>query len=101
MGKHWDVCPVCRARNLLDGLELPTPPFLCDPHTKHPCLTDKEFLEKIGVHTLSCQECGTSVTVEDLALLGYDLSELICALFIAEKVVVLCKSCATALGVEK
>lgn len=41
-------CPDCACRNLLDGLDLPTPPILLDRHTKHPTLTDAEWRRELG-----------------------------------------------------
>lgn len=42
-----DHCNTCMARNILDGLDLPTPPELLDRFTKHPALTNKEFQEML------------------------------------------------------
>jgi hypothetical protein len=36
--KFTTCCPTCQARNLFDALDLPTPPFLLDRHTKIPQL---------------------------------------------------------------
>jgi hypothetical protein len=36
-------CGVCEARNLFDGLDLPTPPRFLDRHTKRPTLSEREF----------------------------------------------------------
>jgi hypothetical protein len=41
-------CDDCRFRNLLDGLDLPTPPEYLDHHTKHPTLSEWEFREKLA-----------------------------------------------------
>ena len=42
--KMWErCCTTCQVRNLHDGLNMPTPPELIDPHTKHPTLTQGEY----------------------------------------------------------
>lgn len=57
-------CETCACRNLLDGLDLPTPPSLLDRQTKHPTFTDAEWLRKsesqdgLG-HDHKCY-CGTA-----------------------------------------
>lgn len=40
-------CKTCQTRNLLDGLDLPTPPELLDKHSKHPTLSDRQFQNEI------------------------------------------------------
>lgn len=41
-------CEDCQFRNIMDGLGLPTPPEMLDPHTKDPALTDAEYRKKIA-----------------------------------------------------
>lgn len=36
-------CKQCQFRNLMDGLDIPTPPAMLDRHTKVPTLTDREY----------------------------------------------------------
>lgn len=36
-------CSLCQTRNLIDGLDLPTPPILLDKHSRHPTLTERHF----------------------------------------------------------
>lgn len=44
----WSTCcDVCGLRNLFDGLGMPTPPELLDPHTKIPSLTKAEYVKKL------------------------------------------------------
>ncbi len=40
-------CEHCFARNLIDGMDLPTPPDLLDRYTKNPALTEAEFKAKL------------------------------------------------------
>ena len=40
-------CKLCSMRNLHDGLGLPTPPELLDPHSKDPALTEEEYQRKL------------------------------------------------------
>ena len=41
--KMTTCCEACEFRNILDGLDLPTPPSMVDRHTKNPTLTDAEW----------------------------------------------------------
>lgn len=40
-------CDTCSARNLLDSLDLPTPPALLDSFSKHPTLSKAEYFRQI------------------------------------------------------
>ena len=40
-------CENCQARNLFDGLDLPTPPELLDKHTKHPTLSQWQYRKEM------------------------------------------------------
>lgn len=40
-------CPLCRKRNMLDGLGLITPPMLLDKFTVNPALTDEDWLKSL------------------------------------------------------
>lgn len=51
INKMATCCETCRLRNILDGLDLPTPPELLDCHTKHPTLTSQEFAREINKPT--------------------------------------------------
>ena len=42
------MCDTCKVRNLLDLLDLPTPPELLDPHSKNPTLTEDEFCKELA-----------------------------------------------------
>jgi hypothetical protein len=48
LNKWNSCCRQCGMRNLLDGLDMPTPPIMLDAKTKHPTLTDAEFDQKLG-----------------------------------------------------
>jgi hypothetical protein len=52
MGPNTQVrprhCVVCQARNLFDGLDLPTPPELLDKYTKHPTLSQRQYQEELN-----------------------------------------------------
>lgn len=40
-------CENCLFKNLLDALNMPTPPDLLDRYTKHPTLTEAEWRRKL------------------------------------------------------
>jgi len=46
--KMSTCCDECKFRNLMDGLDLPTPPEMLDRHTKLPTLTDEEYRRKLN-----------------------------------------------------
>lgn len=41
-------CTTCQTRNLIDGLDMPTPPALLDKFTRHPTLTERQFQKAIS-----------------------------------------------------
>lgn len=44
LGRQYNrFCEACGLRNLHDGLGLPTPPQLIDPHSLRPTLSQREF----------------------------------------------------------
>lgn len=46
---HWTrCCSACGFNNLCDALDLPTPPFALDRHTKIPTLTMDEYKRKLN-----------------------------------------------------
>lgn len=40
-------CEDCFLKNLLDGMDFPTPPEFLDRHTLNPCLTEAEFQKQL------------------------------------------------------
>lgn len=40
-------CEECQLRNVLDRLDLPTPPELLDHHTRIPALTEDAWVQKL------------------------------------------------------
>ena len=46
--KQSECCIDCSYRNLMDGLDLPTPPEYLDRHTKHPTLTQEEYKKEVS-----------------------------------------------------
>jgi len=41
-------CDSCSFKNLIDALDLPTPPNLLDPHSKNPTLSAEEFHRQLA-----------------------------------------------------
>jgi len=41
-------CSICQTRNLLDGLDMPTPPDLLDKHSRHPTLSERHFQKALS-----------------------------------------------------
>lgn len=48
LGKMSRFCDTCGLRNIIDGLDMPTPPELLDSHSKIPTLTEEEFQRKLN-----------------------------------------------------
>ncbi len=45
--RNSDFCEACQCRNLMDGLNLPTPPEMLDKYTRNFTLTQEEFQKKM------------------------------------------------------